>query len=143
MTLDEAISLARFIVDSDKEIGDAIGLPIGDDLHLARAVLHLAAEVEELNAALLDSPAAAEVMRQLPNAMRLYTAERDALRAEVERLSKDLHICWTCPDCAFTFAAYHTNQDGSLTCPVCEVEMLTKQRDEANKMADRAAKVMP
>lgn len=30
--------------------------------------------------------------------------------------------CWSCPACAFTFAAYHANSDGSLTCPVCEVE---------------------
>lgn len=50
---------------------------------------------------------------------------------EVERVEKEREICWSCPDCAFTFAAYHTNQDESMTCPVCEVERLGEQRDEA------------
>lgn len=32
--------------------------------------------------------------------------------------------CWVCPDCAFTFAAYHTDPDGTWSCPVCEITTL-------------------
>jgi hypothetical protein len=27
---------------------------------------------------------------------------------------------WSCPDCAFTFDAMHTDPDGGYTCPACE-----------------------
>lgn len=26
---------------------------------------------------------------------------------------------WSCPDCAFTFDAIHTDRDGGYSCPVC------------------------
>lgn len=35
---------------------------------------------------------------------------------------------WECPRCAFTFDAVHTNEDGSLSCPVCELAALTAPR---------------
>lgn len=37
---------------------------------------------------------------------------------------------WTCPDCAFTFAAEHENTDGSgYSCPACAEAALTAERD--------------
>ena len=44
-------------------------------------------------------------------------------------------IMWTCPDCAFSFAAELTDPDGSYTCPCCAEAALTAERDAAR--ADR------
>lgn len=66
---------------------------------------------------------------------------------EVTRLRADVAAkMWSCPDCAFTFAAYHHNADGSMSCPVCEVQRLATdlrsaqaERDEAYRDGDRLA----
>lgn len=49
-------------------------------------------------------------------------------------MSADL---WVCPDCAFAFAAEHTDADGGYTCPACneaklaaELERLRAERDD-------------
>ena len=34
---------------------------------------------------------------------------------------------WTCPDCAFSFAAEHENEGGGYSCPVCESAALEKE----------------
>ena len=31
---------------------------------------------------------------------------------------------WSCPECAFTFDAMHTEQDGSYSCPACAEQRL-------------------
>lgn len=61
------------------------------------------------------------------------TAQREIerLRAEVERTK-----LWSCPDCEFTFAAYHTNADGSMSCPVCEVERMRPVVEAAVRVAE-------
>lgn len=46
--------------------------------------------------------------------------------------------CWSCPTCAFTFAAYHANADGSLTCPVCEVEEKDRHISELERDLDNS-----
>jgi hypothetical protein len=56
---------------------------------------------------------------------------------EVERLRADAKT-WSCPDCAFTFCAYHTNEDGSLTCPACEQQATNKQLASRDAEVDAA-----
>jgi rubrerythrin len=62
--------------------------------------------------AFLEDPAANEVQltRTRNRVMSLY----------ITKMGPDL---WTCPDCAFSFAAEHTNNDGDKSghsCPLCE-----------------------
>lgn len=40
--------------------------------------------------------------------------------------------CVSCPDCAFTMDAFHTDdQTGEYTCPCCEVDRTRAERDRA------------
>jgi rubrerythrin len=45
-------------------------------------------------------------------------ARAEKAEAEAERLRSRL-VLWTCPDCAFTFGAEHTDPDGGHSCPLC------------------------
>jgi len=63
-------------------------------------------------------------------------AENDRLLATVDaERARASQAMWTCPDCAFSFAAEHTDPDGSYTCPCCAEAALTAERDAAR--ADR------
>lgn len=61
---------------------------------------------------------------------RAYAAEQRValLEKELDEARKGL---WNCPNCAFSFAAEHTNADGSYTCPVCAEARLEKELAEA------------
>lgn len=56
--------------------------------------------------------------------------EIERLQSENEQLRDDAKT-WSCPDCAFTFCAYHTNEDGSLTCPLCELMAANRELESA------------
>jgi hypothetical protein len=55
-------------------------------------------------------------------------AENERLRAERDNAVENRRMAeqqrdaerWSCPDCAFTFDASHTNMDGTMTCVLCE-----------------------
>lgn len=45
--------------------------------------------------------------------------EVDAQRAAKETAERERVKVWSCPDCAFSFDAFHTDQDGGYSCPAC------------------------
>lgn len=47
-------------------------------------------------------------------------------------------VCVSCPDCAFTFDAVHTNDDGSYLCPVCGELALAARVEELDRLLKSA-----
>lgn len=94
---------------------------------------------EALHAAMARALAFEQECDELRADLAAMTAERDQLRAQrdeaLDMLAKmtderdSREVCWSCPDCAFTFAAGHALVDGSMLCPVCNEERLRKERD--------------
>lgn len=83
--------------------------------------------------AILDEPG--ENIRGTRTAAEVAQALRDRLesvRAQLAAVTAQERRLFTCNDCAFSFDACHTNADGSLTCPVCELA-------ESQAAAERAA----
>lgn len=64
----------------------------------------------------------AEAKHSLACARQDVTAHREAhQQAARERDAK----FWECPECMFKFDAFHKNQDGTYSCPVCELAKLS------------------
>lgn len=129
-------------IEGWNEALDEIAEPMADQLEAAQA------EIARLNGCMNvaglqcfmrgSSPeSVAEHMRNVAKSWTEFeskaTAERDKLKAELEATRQRIaaleaeaerNKLWSCPDCEFTFAAYHTNADGSMSCPVCEAERM-------------------
>lgn len=71
---------------------------------------------------------------------KLRDADRRIAAAEAELAATPK--LWSCPDCAFTFDAVHTNTDGSgLSCPVCE--LAAAKAAALKEAADAAESMVP
>jgi uncharacterized Zn finger protein (UPF0148 family) len=70
------------------------------------------------------------VARNAPEWLSYLLSELDAANKRQVKL-------WKCPDCGFGFDAFHTDEDGGYSCPVCEIETLQQQLDAVKQENER------
>ena len=81
-------------------------------------------------------PDYADVIQRLrklaPNDMHYAAVSANTIEMLVEERDEARTRIWECPECAFGFDRIHVNQnDGTLSCPLCEMAKVEKERDEA------------
>lgn len=69
----------------------------------------------------------------------------DELRSHIAAIEAELKsrpVLWECEQCCFGMDARHTHEDGTITCPICELEVVRAERAALTEENEKLARVL-